>query len=452
MKSTSLLISVVALIAFLLTWNFAPRVDTSKDKHRTSETELARHDGRASTPGGSKASVPASFRPGKEASTLIGLDTDEMAALNGRSAEEADEDQTNDPDRPGFMKGKISEADYIQARNDYLMMRLGMTPGQTYDPMMIRVQAFQYIEQQEARLRVDARKGLVLPAINDSTWTNIGPYPIPNGQTSGCDLVTNPAACQPVSGRTTAIAIHPTNPNLVYVGTAQGGVYRSSDGGTTWTQLFNNAQSQVIGAIAISPSNSEIVYVGTGEAGQCGSGCYAGIGVYRIDNASTTADLTGPINPLRNYNDGSNNPVSANVFTGRSISKILVNPTDPSIVFVATASGIVGNPAQVAEGGTVPPLGLRGIYRLANATGTAAAVTATKLTVSVTNCFDTPCTGNLSILDMVYDGNDATGNTIVCWLRPATGFEGGVYRTINALTTATFTNTLTQLRPRIKQR
>ena len=71
-------------------------------------------------------------------------------------------------------------------------------------------------------------------------------------------------------------------------------------------------------------------------------------------------------------------------------------------------------------------------------------MTSTKLTVSATNCFDTPCTGNLSILDMVYDGNDATGNTVVLWLRPTTGVEGGVYRTVNALTTATFTNQLLQ--------
>ena len=96
---------------------------------------------------------------------------------------------------------------------------------------------------------------------------------------------------------------------------------------------------------------------------------------------------------------------------------------------MATASGIIGNPQQAPQGNSVPPLGIRGIYRLANATGPAAGVTATKLTVSATNCFDTPCTGNLSVLDMVYDGNDATGNTVVCWLRPTTGVEGGVYRT-----------------------
>src|SRR6185436_20114579 len=107
---------------------------------------------------------------------------------------------------------------------------------------------------------------------------------------------------------------------------------------------------------------------------------------------------TGPINPLRNYNDATNAPVSAGVFTGRAISKILVNPADPSIIFVGTAAAIIGNPQQTPQGKFLPPLGIRGLYRLANATGPAAGVTATKLTVVATNCFDTPCTGNHSVL------------------------------------------------------
>ena len=185
----------------------------------------------------------------------------------------------DDPDLPKFMKGKISEADYMRLRNEYLQMRLGMTPGQPYDPM-IRVRAIREMEQQEAKLREDVKKGLLRPEISNLTWTNLGPYPIPNGQTE-----TNVTA---VSGRVTAIAIHPTNPDIAYVGAAQGGVYRTLDGGATWTQLFNNAQSLAIGTLSIAPSNPEIVYVGTVEPNLSGD-CYAGVGIYRIDNASTTA-------------------------------------------------------------------------------------------------------------------------------------------------------------------
>ncbi len=341
---------------------------------------------------------------------------------------------SEDADMPRALATGMSEEEYFARRAEYNMWRLGETKGLVYDPL-VRESAIKQMRSQEAKVQNDIKLGKLAPEVGGS-WSPMGPSPIPNGQTS--------TRTDPVSGRTVAIVVHPTNPNIVYVGAAQGGVYRSTDGGTTWTQLFNGADSQVIGALALAPSNPEILYVGTGEPGQCGSGCYAGIGMYRIDNASTSATLTGPINPIRNFNDASNNPQSGGIFTGRTISEILVNPTDPSIVFVSTASGIVGNVQQAPQGNTVPPLGIRGLYRLANATGSPAGVTATKLTVSATNCFDTPCTGNLSILDMVYDKSDASGNTIVVWLRPTTGTEGGVYRTTNALTTATFTNTLSQ--------
>src|SRR6185437_4885935 len=335
--------------------------------------------------------------------------------------EDPDEANENDPDRPQFSQGIVNQAEYMRRRDEWVNIKLGMEPGKPYDPS-IRENAVMEMKAQEEKMQEDVRKGLVSPHVLSSTgWINIGPFPLANGQTNTVEV--------PTSGRTIAIAVHPTNPDIVYVGAAQGGLYRSLNGGQTWTQLFDTADSQVIGAIAIAPSNPEIVYVGTGENGQCGSGCYAGVGVYRIDNASTTADLTGPINPLRNYNDSGNNPVSTNIFTGRAISKILVTPNDPSIIFVATASAIVGNVNQSPGGGTVPPTGLRGIYRLGSATGPAAGVTATKLTVNPVNCFDTPCTGNHNILDMVFDLNDPTGNTIVCWARPiiAVG-DGGVFR------------------------
>ena len=402
---------------------------------RDSRTDRRDENAAPSRPRQEKNELGASTnRRNKERGGLLNRLSGFFKGLFVHEEEAEGENETDDPDFLPSLRGKVDPGEYLAMRQEWVNMKLGMTPGVTYDPT-IRVSAIEAMDRQEAELRAQAAKGVISPAISGTTWTNLGPYPIPNGQTSG--------RVDPVSGRTVAIAIHPTDPNIVYVGTAQGGVYRSVNGGTTWTQLFNNAQSQVIGALALAPSNPEILYVGTGEAGQCGSGCYAGIGVYRIDNASTTATLTGPINPLRNYNDGSNNPTSANIFTGRAISKILVNPTDQSIIFVSTTSAIVGNPQQAPFGGTVPPLGLRGIYRLANATGPPAGVTFTKLTVNAVNCFDTPCTGNQSVLDMVFDPGDATGNTIVCWARPVIAVgDGGVFRTTTAQTTATFTQTL----------
>ena len=261
--------------------------------------------------------------------------------------------------------------------------------------------------------------GPVAPA-----WTALGPSPIPNGQVVGALAV---------SGRVTAFVIDPNNSNKVYLGTAQGGVYRSVDGGTNWTQIFDGASTSAIGALALAPSNTSILYVGTGEANGSADS-YAGVGMYRIDNCDTTATLVGPINPVRNYLNGSSVAVSGQVFFGRSISSILVHPTDPSIVFVGTAPG----------GGAVPPLGIRGLYRLTNATATANAVVAQKLTVTLAaSGFDLPNTGNRNVNSMAFDPADP--NTLVVWINgTAVAGDGGVYRSTNAqAANPTFTQTFT---------
>lgn len=347
--------------------------------------------------------------------------------------DEPDEANENDPDRPPFAQGVVNDAEYLRRRQEFVNSKLGMGPGQPYDPNL-REQAITQMNAAETKLRKAVTDGHISPRVLSTGWTNIGPFPLPNGQTNGAEV--------PVSGRTIAIAVHPTDPDIVYVGAAQGGLYRSTNGGQTWTQLFNSADSQVVGAIAIAPSNPEIVYVGTGENGQCGSGCYAGIGVYRIDNASTTADLTGPINPQ--ITTGTTTTVTYNAFTGRSISEILVAPNDPSVIFVATASGIVGNPQQAPQGGTIPPLGIRGLFRINNANGPIAGMSIAKLTVTAQpGGFDVPSTGNRSIMDLALDPADVTGNTIVAFVNgTAAAGDGGVYRSTNALTTGTFTQTL----------
>src|SRR6516164_8037871 len=70
-------------------------------------------------------------------------------------------------------------------------------------------------------------------------WTAIGPAPIPNGQTIPEDVNGISLTHTPVSGRVTAIVIDPADPNTAYVGAAQGGVYQTRNGGTTWTPLMD---------------------------------------------------------------------------------------------------------------------------------------------------------------------------------------------------------------------
>ena len=195
-----------------------------------------------------------------------------------------------DPDIPPQFQNLISPELYHQLRDAHIDLLRGLPA----DPSL-RDQAIQQMLRQQSRLSVALAGGL--PA---ATWKVLGPTPIPNGQTQG---VTSS-----VSGRSTAIAIDPVNENRVYFGTAQGGVYRTLDGGATWTQIFDNNKTSAIGALALDAANGRL-YVGTGEANGSADS-FGGVGLFRIDNVNGFPSQTGPINPVRNYNDASNNPVS----------------------------------------------------------------------------------------------------------------------------------------------
>jgi len=319
--------------------------------------------------------------------------------------------RSDDPDLPAFLQGRVFDKEaFLRARAEAVAELRGLPHFLAYDP---RLRALHELQEQERRT----------PQIDPTFWTQIGPAPIPNGQT-----VPPPS---PVSGRTVAIAVHPTNPDIVYVGAAEGGVYRSLDGGLHWTPIFDNAQSLAVGALALAPSNTSILYVGTGEPF-----VFLGVGLYRIDNAETTADLTGPIDP----------PVTTPIpgttaFTGRAISEILVHPTNPDIVFVSTFAATSGNPPGGSVGHTIPPLAIRGVYRSMNATS--ASPTFERLNVFPGGGAD----NDLSVGDIAMDPGDP--NTLVAWVLGASiGGGGGLYRSTDALAaTPSFAQLVTTLTP-----
>jgi uncharacterized repeat protein (TIGR01451 family) len=327
-----------------------------------------------------------------------------------------------DPDIPPFLRD-IDKETYLRLRDAFIGMLRGFDDAKRlpYNP---RQRAIEFFERQP-KFSVTASP-TTLPLASTTTWTEIGPRPIPNGQTQG--------VANPVTGRMTALEIDPTNTNRLYLGTASGGVWRSLDGGTSWTPIFDSAQSLSIGALALAPSDPTILYVGTGEAnGSLDS--FAGVGLYRIDAAPTTATLVGPINPIRNYTAGDGTTLVSNpVFNGRSISRILVHPTDPTTLFVGTAGGVIGEGGDAPLGNTVPPLGMRGLYRLGNATGTPASVTVVKLAVTTAGSgFDTPNTGNRNVSDLIFP-DPADPNQLVVWIQgTVNASDGGIYRSSNAL-------------------
>lgn len=99
-------------------------------------------------------------------------------------------------------------------------------------------------------------------SLNGTVWTPIGPSPISEGGTAD-------------NGMVTAIAVHPFNASVIYIGTAGGGVWRTRDGGTTWTPLFDRQPALGIGepaGVAIDPNNTDIIYAGTSQRVMLGTG------------------------------------------------------------------------------------------------------------------------------------------------------------------------------------
>ncbi|HKO97440.1 MAG TPA: Calx-beta domain-containing protein, partial [Pyrinomonadaceae bacterium] len=139
-------------------------------------------------------------------------------------------------------------------------------------------------------------------------WQSIGPLP------------TNsfyPNNWGKTSGRINAIAVSPSDPAIILIGAATGGVWRSIDAGTTFTPVSDNHVDLAVGSIAFAPSNSSVVYAGMGD--KATNGEYLGTGVLRSSDAGVTWTRVNN-NTLPSYG---------------VISQILVDPSNANRVYVA---------------------------------------------------------------------------------------------------------------------
>lgn len=167
-------------------------------------------------------------------------------------------------------------------------------------------------------------------------WFSVGPAPITNAVVNGG---TQPAGNQRTAGRVTGIDVQANFADDIYIATAGGGFWRSINGGMQWTPVFDSINSSVTfgGAVTIADTADSTVYFGTGE-GNNSADSYYGSGVYV---ASTHADLATTVTRLLTNPDGSN-PLA-----GKAINKIVVNPNNPLMIWVAVSdlatNGSTGN-------------------------------------------------------------------------------------------------------------
>jgi photosystem II stability/assembly factor-like uncharacterized protein len=123
-------------------------------------------------------------------------------------------------------------------------------------------------------------------------------------------------------GRGRAVAGVPSEPNIFYIGNDDGGVWKSTDYGTSWYPIFDHEPTSSIGAIAVSVSDPDVIYVGTGE-GNIRPDQATGMGLYKSTDAGKSWSFVG----LRATED---------------IAMIAVDPGDPNRVFVAALGHVYG--------------------------------------------------------------------------------------------------------------
>jgi len=126
-----------------------------------------------------------------------------------------------------------------------------------------------------------------------------------------------------VTGRIKALAVHPTDPNTIYIGAANGGIWKTTDGGATWLDIGGNLETLSFGAIAIDPNNPETVYAGSGETYEF-SWCwvFSGKGLFKsTDGGQNWIKITNGFGEYTHFSD------------------LVVSPYNPNIVLGAMGNG-----------------------------------------------------------------------------------------------------------------
>ena len=180
------------------------------------------------------------------------------------------------------------------------------------------------------------------------SWAGLGPEPI---TTSLCDSTLNCTNYGFNSGRITAVAVDPNGSDDVWVGAADGGVWHSTDGGSSWTPITDTQSTLSIGSITIDATTTpHTIWVGTGEANFSGD-AYPGNGILKIQVNGGVPTVT---------------PLASSYFAGLSIGKLSVLDPDPNNGNNATLLAAVSFDGIAVPAGGNSYLSHTGIWRSTN--------------------------------------------------------------------------------------
>jgi hypothetical protein len=268
-------------------------------------------------------------------------------------------------------------------------------------------------------------KNNVVPLSNAGSWSLLGP----SNTTSGI-------------GRIDRLAFHPTDADIVWAGSTAGGLWRTTDGGASWTNLSPYISSPAISGIAVNPANTNTIYILTGDGDSDISGLVEdwgymrlSIGVLKSTNGGATWQQTG-VFPGANYNS----------LVGY---RLIMHPTDANILYACTNQGIFvtingGNSWSLSVGPGI-------FYDMAFQPGSGSICYATSLrnnrasfwkstnsglsnswdsTLTINNQINNPSNSRTEIA--VTPSNPSVVYLLCGGVPNAGGTFGGVYRSLNA--------------------
>lgn len=160
-----------------------------------------------------------------------------------------------------------------------------------------------YVEQMEKVKAFNSKHKFAkaaAPADLEEAWTSEGPGNI--------------------GGRFNTLAMSPTDANTIYAGAANGGIFKTTDGGTTWNPIFDDQAYLAISVIQVDPNNADVVYAGTGDRNFGGSS-HLGNGIYKSTDAGATWTQSGLIDES-------------------IVSDIAIDPTNSQTIFAATLGNV----------------------------------------------------------------------------------------------------------------
>ncbi|MBO9663038.1 PKD domain-containing protein [Dokdonella sp.] len=185
-----------------------------------------------------------------------------------------------------------------------------------------------------ARLRANASKELqrqrsitqARHIAGGEVWQELGP--------SSMDMVD--WIMGRVAGRLNAITPHPTDDDTVYIAAAAGGVWKTTNGGTDWTPLFDEVGTLPAGAVTLDPSNPDVVWVGTGDKNGGGCAGYFGQGVYLSEDGGASWNA-------RNGSGTGAMPLSV-------VNAVAIQPTDGNVILAGGAGSCDANGSMINPG------------------------------------------------------------------------------------------------------